>query len=149
MVPEYTQNHPNRAQKYPYCTANNKATKKTVKATMATANAFPLDTPDLDKDEAVIHAKKTPSYQQWLEKNDGDFFTYARQSYKKGDQSSEEKLIASNIHLNAQSRKQAVLKKVQRAESKMRLHKMVSLSNDKPKMVSAKMLKTYQLYIHA
>jgi hypothetical protein len=41
------------------------------------ANAVPLDAPDLDKDEAVLQAKKIPSYQQWLWKNDGDFFTYA------------------------------------------------------------------------
>jgi hypothetical protein len=80
---------------------------------MTTANSVPLDAPDLDKDEAVIHAKKTPSYQRWLETHDGDFFTYAHWSYKKIDQSSEEKLIASIIQLNAQSRKQAALKKVQ------------------------------------
>jgi hypothetical protein len=71
--------------------------RKTVKATMATANSVPLDALDLDKNEAVIHAKKTPSYQRWLETHDGDFFTYAHRSYKKGDQSYEEKLIASII----------------------------------------------------
>ena len=50
------------------------------------ANAVPYDAPDLDKDEAVLQAKKKPSYQLWLRKNDGDFFTYAHRSYKKGDQ---------------------------------------------------------------
>jgi hypothetical protein len=58
-------------------------------------------------------------------------------------------LIASIIQLNAQSRKQAALKKVQQAESKKWLRKMVSLSNDTPEMVSPKMLKTYQLYLNA
>jgi hypothetical protein len=51
--------------------------------------------------------------------------------------------------LNAQSRKQAALKKVQRAESKKRLRETVSLGNDTPEMVSAKMSKTYQLYLNA
>ncbi len=58
-------------------------------------------------------------------------------------------MIASIIQLNAQSRKQAALKKVQRAESKKWLRKTVSLSNDTPEMVSPKMLKTYQLYLNA
>jgi hypothetical protein len=97
---------------------------------MTTANSVSLDAPDLDKDKAVIHAKKTPSYQQWLETHDGDFFTYAHWSYKKGDQSSEEKLMASIIRLNAQSRKQAALKKVQQAESKKRLCETMSLGRN-------------------
>jgi hypothetical protein len=29
---------------------------------------------DLDKDEAVIKAKKTPSYQQWLNTINGELF---------------------------------------------------------------------------
>jgi hypothetical protein len=116
---------------------------------MTTANSVPLDALDLDKDEAVIHAKKTPSYLRWPETHDGDFFTYVHRSYKKGDQSLEEKLIASIIQLNAQSRKQAALKKVQQAELKKRLHKTVSLGDDTPEMVSAKKSKTYQLYLNA
>ncbi len=60
--------------------------QKTVKSTMTTTDSVPLDAPDLDKDEAVIHAKKTPSYQRWLETHDGVFFTYAHWSYNKGDQ---------------------------------------------------------------
>ncbi len=35
------------------------------------------------------------------------------------------------------------------AESKIRLRKTVSLGNDTPEMVSAKMSKTYQMYVNA
>ncbi len=58
-------------------------------------------------------------------------------------------MIASVIQLNAQSRKQAALKKVQQAELKKRLRKTVSLGNDTPEMVSAEMSTTYQLYLNA
>ncbi len=58
-------------------------------------------------------------------------------------------MIAFIIQLNAQSRKQAALKKVQQAESKKRLRETVSLGNDTPEMVSAKMSKTYQLHLNA
>ena len=58
-------------------------------------------------------------------------------------------MIVSIIQLNDQSRKQAEQKKECRAATKKRLLEEVSLGNDTPKTASAKMSKTYQLYIKA
>jgi hypothetical protein len=52
---------------------------------------------DLDKDQAVIKAKKTPSYQPWLNTSNDELFEYANKLYKNGDKSLEESLIVSII----------------------------------------------------